>query len=939
MANSNDAPTVANPIADQSATEDSTFSFQFAVNTFADVDAGDTLTYNTGGVPAWLTFDAATRTFSGTPANADVGSYTVTVRATDLTGAFVEDQFDIVVANTNDAPTVANPITDQAATEDIAFNFQFAANTFADLDVADTLTYTAGGVPSWLGFDAATRTFSGTPANTDVGMLSITVRATDGSGAFAEDIFDIVVNNSNDAPTVANPIANQAATEDAAFSFQFAANTFNDVDVGESLTYTASGVPGWLSFDAATRSFTGTPANADVGTATITVRATDGAGAFVEDQFDIVVANTNDAPTVANPIADQNTSEDAPFSFQFPANTFGEIDPGDNLSYTSSAVPGWLSFDAATRTFSGTPANADVGTITVTVRATDVAGAFVEDQFDIVVTNTNDTPTVANPIADQSATEDNAFSFQFAANTFNDVDVGESLTYTASGAPGWLSFDAATRIFNGTPGNPDVGTVTITVRATDLAGAFVEDQFDIVVANTNDTPTVANPISDQSATEDALFNFQFAANTFADVDAGDTFSYTALGIPGWLSFDSATRTFSGTPANADVGAVTVTVRATDLAGAFVEDTFDIIVANTNDTPTVANPIADQTATEDSAFSFQFVANTFIDVDGGDSLTYTVSGVPAWLTFDAATRTFAGTPTNADVASFTITLRAADLAGAFVEDQFDVVVANANDAPTVSNPIADQSAAEDAFFSFQYAANTFADVDVVDALTYTASGVPTWLSFDAATRTFSGTPANADVGIVSVTVRATDPAGAYVEDQFDIVVANTNDAPTLANPIADRGATEDAPFSFQFAANTFADVDASDSLSYSAAGMPAWLTFDATTRTFSGTPANADVGTFSVTVRATDLAGTFVEDQFDIVVVNTNDAPIAGDDGFNTTEDTIINIPANGILGNDHDIENDPLSVTVVSGPSHGQLTMNQRRQFQLFTRQQFQRYR
>ena len=90
-----------------------------------------------------------------------------------------------------------------------------------------------------------------------------------------------------------------------------------------------------------------------------------------------------------------------------------------------------------------------------------------------------------------------------------------------------MSFNAGTRIFSGTPPNADVGTHTITVRATDLSGAFVEDSFDIVVANTNDAPTVANPITNQAATEDSAFSFQFAANTFDDVDAGDSLSYTA----------------------------------------------------------------------------------------------------------------------------------------------------------------------------------------------------------------------------------------------------------------------------------------------------------------------------------------------------------------------------------------------------------------------------
>ena len=66
------------------------------------------------------------------------------------------------------------------------------------------------------------------------------------------------------------------------------------------------------------------------------------------------------------------------------------------------------------------------------------------------VTNTNDAPTVANPIPDQVATEDTPFTFTFAANTFADIDVGDTLTYT-SDASGWLSFNAATRTFIGTP--------------------------------------------------------------------------------------------------------------------------------------------------------------------------------------------------------------------------------------------------------------------------------------------------------------------------------------------------------------------------------------------------------------------------------------------------------------------------------------------------------
>ncbi|MCK7519846.1 MAG: Ig-like domain-containing protein [Ignavibacteriales bacterium] len=89
-------------------------------------------------------------------------------------------------------------------------------------------------------------TFSYTPDADWNGTDSFTYKANDGSLDSAPATVTITVNPVNDAPIVANPIADQAATEDAAFSFQFASNTFADVDVGDTLTYTASGLPGWL---------------------------------------------------------------------------------------------------------------------------------------------------------------------------------------------------------------------------------------------------------------------------------------------------------------------------------------------------------------------------------------------------------------------------------------------------------------------------------------------------------------------------------------------------------------------------------------------------------------------------------------------------------------------------------------------------------------------
>ena len=94
------------------------------------------------------------------------------------------------------APAVANAIPDQAATVGEAFSYQFPENTFTDAD-GDTLSYTAAqsdgtALPGWLSFDAGTRTFSGTPAATDAGTVSVQVTASAGDGS-AGDTFAIVV--------------------------------------------------------------------------------------------------------------------------------------------------------------------------------------------------------------------------------------------------------------------------------------------------------------------------------------------------------------------------------------------------------------------------------------------------------------------------------------------------------------------------------------------------------------------------------------------------------------------------------------------------------------------------------------------------------------------------------------------------------------------------
>ena len=588
-------PDLVNPIADQSALEDAVFSFTVPVDAFTDTDAGDALSYSAAladesAMPSWLSFNAASRTFSGTPVNADVGTVSVKITATDVAGAAASDVFDLAVANANDVPTVANAIADQSATEDTAFSFQIPVNSFADVDVGDTVNFSAtrvdgSALPSWLTFDSATGTFSGAPGNDDVGTISVKVTATDSASASVSDVFDIAVANANDAPTVANAIADQSATEDTAFSFVVPGNIFADIDAGDTLGYgatlaTGSALPSWLIFNGATGTFSGAPGNANVSTISVKVTATDSASAAVSDVFDIAVANTNDAPTVANAIVDQSATEDTVFSFVVPADTFADVDVGDMLSYGAtraddSALPTWLSFNATTRTFSGTADNAEVGRFSVKVTATDLASASVSDVFDIAVANTNDAPTVVNAIADQSATEDTAFSFQIPANSFADVDLGDAVSFSATlvdgpALPSWLTFDSAARTFLGNPGNDDVGSASVAVRATDGGQMSVIETFLLTVVNVNDAPVVIADAPPGFARDGEVYRLD-ASLSFFDADRGDSLTYAAslddeTALPIWLAIDGATGILSGIPGGGDLGTIAIRVTATDSTG-------------------------------------------------------------------------------------------------------------------------------------------------------------------------------------------------------------------------------------------------------------------------------------------------------------------------------------------------------------------------------------
>lgn len=98
--------------------------------------------------------------------------------------------------------------------------------------------------------------------------------------------------------------------------------------------------------------------------------------------------------------------------------------------------------------------------------------------------------------------------------------------------------------------------------------------------HTNFVPYLINQIPAQSSEAGHLFNYTISDSTFFDDDGNNTLTYSASlsngnPLPAWLSFDSATRTFSGTPSEVDT--IKVKITAKDNADASVSCIFEIYI--------------------------------------------------------------------------------------------------------------------------------------------------------------------------------------------------------------------------------------------------------------------------------------------------------------------------------------------------------------------------
>lgn len=460
----NSAPTLSGTPATAVA-EGSTYRFAPQA---ADAD-NDSLSFSIVNRPSWAAFDAATGRLTGTPQPTDVGTYSgITISVSDGQLSAGIGPFSIAVSNVNTAPTIGGTPTGTIQ-QGVAYRF---VPTAADQD-GDSLTFSISNKPTWATFNTSNGTLAGTPGAEHVGTTgNIVISVTDGVHTASMSPFSITVTAvapANYPPQLSGTPAATVA-EDSAYRF---APSASDRD-GDPLTYTIANRPGWASFSTSTGVLSGTPRNTDVGTYTgITISVSDGTAAATIGPFSITVTNVNDPPTITGAPA-TTVAEDSTYRFAPVAS-----DPdGDSLTFSIANRPTWATFNATTGVLSGTPRNANVGTVSgIVITVSDGSSTASVGPFSITVTNTNDAPTITGTPATQVAAG-SAYSFRPSAA---DLD-GDSLTFRITNRPAWATFNTATGQLTGTPSATHVGTTgNIVISVSDGTVTTALPAFSITV--------------------------------------------------------------------------------------------------------------------------------------------------------------------------------------------------------------------------------------------------------------------------------------------------------------------------------------------------------------------------------------------------------------------------------------------------------------------------
>lgn len=441
------------------------------------------------------------------------------------------------------------------------------------------------------------------------------------------------------------------------------------------------------------------------------------------------------------------------------------------------------------------------------------------------------------------------------------VVVGGSTTFNVSaiGNPAvsyqWMIQPGGTGSFsNLSNGSSYSGVTTDTLTVSNATAGMNGDRFQVVVSN-GVSPNATSSAAALTVTQTPAFTSAASANFV--VGQTTSFTVTASGAPaptlsvsglpgsGWLSFNTTTGVLSGSPTSTDANA-TITLTATNSAGT-VNQSFTASVV-TSTPPALVGP------------SNQTVAA------GGTTATFSVSatGTPSTFTYQwerrpAGSGTFTAL-TNGTVDGVTyagVTTNSLSLSGVNPNrngDAFRVVVTSGggtttSSAATLTVAPTITSAGTITFVTGQNNSFNFtADGNPTPTVSAVVTGtLPAGLSLVNSNTGVSGTPTDNVSSTTIITVSATN-SGGTTQQTFTLVVSPPQ-TPTITSAAS-------ATFNINQAGTFTATATGSPTPTFQLlGGLPTGVSFNASTGVLSGTPTTTTGSPFTLTLQATNSAGT------------------------------------------------------------------------------------
>src|SRR3989344_6055352 len=356
---------------------------------------------------------------------------------------------------------------------------------------------------------------------------------------------------------------------------------------------------------------------------------------------------------------------------------------------------------------------------------------------------------------------------------------------------------------------------------------------------------------------------------------------------------------------ADNTILTWTVQCSDDANNIGTAPSRVITVRVNDAPTLTQ-IPNQTITEDVISSINL--NLYSSDPENDSLTYSVTAQDASkVTCSVVGSTLSLMPSANFNGISSCTIIANDSSLSSNQVTFNINVLAANDDPTLTQNIPDQTWNEDNNLTINLS-NYFQDLDN-DVLAFTVLTSPNNITVSIASSIATLIPDANFNGITAIAFTASDSSSSVNSNLVQLTVQSVNDAPIITST-PNPNATEDLLYQ--------TDVDAfdpdNDTVSYSLITAPANMTIDLASGLISWTPINSQVGINQVTVQASDNNLTSLQ-LFTITVANTNDDPTLTQNIPDQTwnEDNNLTINLSNYF---QDLDNDVLAFTVLTSPNN-----------------------